>query len=324
MLGLTQLLNALKTATSELKELKIVWWLVGASLVAAIALKLFGSGHAAVVAVGVTLVGVVFSFIVSALANSAAAGNAALVLPSQILVWAVLIFFIVFLLFTIAAVLWCQPVAWANVLNLKCADEPRPKSQGVHISRHSNMKNVGCIQGQRSYVEVIEDKLTFNAPVEKYTITAEKDDVASHAVSIAYRVGNGPTKELGLLQDWQSRWNHVSRLEKEVKVGGGTELTVFYRWKQHPKPNDDSFGLAFVSNLPILSIEATVDLPAGKEVSGLSTENPEHKRLNDQMSAARCTFSGGKTPTLSCPAQVTDKADAMRILAWKWNVFDGC
>jgi hypothetical protein len=119
----------LREATKKLPILRYAWGLVGLSAVAALATRLNGDGKAAVAAGSIALIGFVLILLVSA----AARGAVSIAMPARILTWSIVIFFILFLLFTVTAYAasWpCNWVRWLNIESPACID-PVPKPDPI-------------------------------------------------------------------------------------------------------------------------------------------------------------------------------------------------
>jgi hypothetical protein len=312
---LAQLLAALKQATQMIRELRVAWWLVAAALVSAIALQLFGSGRAAILAVSLSMLGLVLSLIVSALAREASTGRASLVRPAKVLVWAVVLFLLSFLVLTLLAVMTCQPYPWARFLVLECS----VPQVGVHIDRTIDATDSGCTADRkRFYNEVITDTLTFSEPIAAYTLQAKRDPVSGMDVQIEYVV-NGERRQA--ITPFVEEFGGVQRTARKVPVNG-RNLVVIYRWRQTPPRDAKNFGPAFISSLPILSIRAEATLPPGKTVLRL---NEDEKARISQVASAGCDFKAGQKPQLLCTEkQVTFGPNEPFIVPWVWDVFDGC
>lgn len=201
---------------------------------------------------------------------------------------------------------------------------------GVHIDRFIDASDSGCrSDGTRYNNEVITDNLTFSmpitdnltfsVPIDAYLVQAKRDGVSGQNVKIEYSV-NGEHRESR--PRFVAEQGSVDRATREVPVNG-TTLRIVYRWTRTPPSNLTTFGAAFISTLPILSIRVTAKLPPGKSVLGLN--HAEVDKLN-RMEAVGCSdLRPGTTPKLECTKrQVTERSNEPFIVPWVWDVFDGC
>ena len=112
MPDITALLNLLKDATDELPQLKFVWGLLGMSLVAAIIIRIFGNTEGTPIIIGLTIVGAIITFVTIWLFENSSLAKR----PAQVLIWAVTIFFVIFLGFTALSYSFGLPCNWSRTL----------------------------------------------------------------------------------------------------------------------------------------------------------------------------------------------------------------
>ena len=123
MLSINEILSILKNATNRLPQLRFAWGLLGISAVAALIIRLLGANKAAIVVIGLTLIGVLLVFIATIAFGKTALARR----PAQVVIWSVTLFFITFLSFTVTAFAISWPCNWTRFLEIpteKCRSRP--------------------------------------------------------------------------------------------------------------------------------------------------------------------------------------------------------
>lgn len=123
MLSVNEILSILKNATSRLPQLRFAWGLLGISATAALIIRLLGANKASIVIIGLTLIGVLLTFIATIAFGKATLARR----PAQALIWSVTLFFIIFLSFTVTAFAISWPCNWTRFLEIsteKCNSQP--------------------------------------------------------------------------------------------------------------------------------------------------------------------------------------------------------
>jgi hypothetical protein len=122
--SLSSPMNVLKAAIKAVPAVKYALGIAGISAAGAIVVSFLGSGRGAVIVLGGLLVAMVLLFV---FARLIAAQNGSIVIAALVLMWMVLVFFGIFLAFTVTAVAFRVPVAWAEILDI--ADPARPMTE---------------------------------------------------------------------------------------------------------------------------------------------------------------------------------------------------
>lgn len=114
-----ELFRMLRGITDRLPELNYVWGLLVISIVGALITLIVGETKAAIIIIGLTIIGIVISLLVGlAFQNQGIAK-----IPAQLLVWTITVFFVCFLGFTVTAYAFSWPCNWAYFLgipNIQC------------------------------------------------------------------------------------------------------------------------------------------------------------------------------------------------------------
>lgn len=223
----------------------------------------------------------------------------------QNLKWFVLLAILILLL--VFAPRWV-PCSIQSALRMRLV----PCDVGVHIERVSDMTGTKCENGKRVYKIVNQDTLTFTQPISIYDAQGYKHE--SSDLEITYSTSRGPEhpRTLPIFEHW------LLDVVEGIPVNG-TNLTIKYSYKGVTTNEDDEWGLAFVSSLPILSIKASVKLPEGVRVTSLN-EAKEY----DNRAFAGCNIPTGERPILFCNSPLNNKVNIPQSLYWKWTAFEGC
>jgi lipopolysaccharide export LptBFGC system permease protein LptF len=108
-------ITVLKAALKEVPAVKYALGVAGVAAACAIVVGFLGTGRTAIILLGGMLVSMILLFVFAKLVT---VGNQAAARAGVVLMWAVTIFFCVFLLFTTTAVAVSWPSAWVAVLGL--------------------------------------------------------------------------------------------------------------------------------------------------------------------------------------------------------------
>lgn len=109
-------------AIKEVPAVKYALGVAGVSAAVAIITFLIGKSTTSIFMLGAVFIGMILLFLFSTLINSPSASNQ---IAGYFLIWAVLLFFITFLIFTITAIAKGWPCNWAELLNTKSACQVR-------------------------------------------------------------------------------------------------------------------------------------------------------------------------------------------------------
>ncbi len=185
----------------------------------------------------------------------------------------------------------------------------------VSLARKADFSGSGCDGDKRKYSNVVNDTLIFSEPIEHYIAQAyTSGNNGTHTVEVSYNANGKIVAPIAIDKPF---FGNIKRKAVKIPVNGKS-LNVTYKYKQTPPPDDNEWGLSFVSSLPITSITASVILPPGKEVTGL------HKGYADHALAFQeCSFTYGNAPALHC-SSFSSEPSVPNNLVWKWNIFNGC
>jgi len=160
-------LDIINTARRAVPAVDFALAIAGVAAAASIVLYFVGRGPAAFIIMGGTLIAMILMFVFAAIVKSGRDGGAGI-----FLLWAVVIFFTVFLVFTVTAVAAEWPPAWARLLGfettgsdrwsfsncqqeetLALADFNQNPTRGQHIQELINCKNpMGYnLEGERNF-----------------------------------------------------------------------------------------------------------------------------------------------------------------------------
>jgi hypothetical protein len=119
------LLAILNSARKAVPAVDFAFGVTGLAAAGAIILAITGNGRAALVVVTLVFVGMILLF---AFAGLVAAGQRVALIAGTVLIWVVIVFFAVFLVFTVTAFAFGQPCYWSAYLGLRtdCGDLPPP------------------------------------------------------------------------------------------------------------------------------------------------------------------------------------------------------
>jgi hypothetical protein len=201
------------------------------------------------------------------------------------------------------------PCSWQFALGLR----DLPCTAGVSILRTSDMSKSGCQESKRHYYIKNDDTLTFSDAPGHYDLQAHLPTSATLRIVDGRGSEIVPAKTIRLLSE--GGWLRTS----ERVHFSGKVLKVSYLYEGDTKSDDDDWGFAFVSTLPVLAILAEAKLPIGKSVAGL---NPN--KAADNSAFAGCRFDAGVTPRLVCNKPLNNEANVPQYLYWNWNVFENC
>lgn len=118
MPSISALLSILKDSTNRLPALRYAWGLLGISVVATLIITFLGANKATIVIIVSTLIGVVLVFLVTSAFNRSDLTKR----PAQAIIWAITIFFIIFLLYTVSAFTISKPCNWVRFLEIPHED----------------------------------------------------------------------------------------------------------------------------------------------------------------------------------------------------------
>jgi hypothetical protein len=201
------------------------------------------------------------------------------------------------------------PCKWQFALGLR----DLPCTLNISIQRTVDMSKTGCRDGKRHYYIKNDDVLTFSDAPGYYALQAHLP--ASGNLKIVDGRGSEiiPNKTTRLLSE--SGW---LRTTQRVHFSGKT-LKLRYLYEGDTTPNDNEWGFAIVSTLPIVAITADATLPIGKSVSEMN-----HNKAADNSAFTGCVFDAGTTPRLVCNKPLNNEANLPQYLYWNWNVFEKC
>lgn len=187
-----------------------------------------------------------------------------------------------------------------------------PCDLGVEIKRSVDFSKLRCEDGKRVYSFVAEDELKFSRHIDYYSVQSERPPKSVVIVK------DGKKRELELLKERPvvSEAGWFRRMYRYPVHGDSLNLT--YEFSGTSDKNDDEWGFAISSSLPILKFVASASLPNGKTVAGKNLQKQYH---NDFPG---CLFESGSTPVLTCSEPLNNEVNVSQRLYWNWNVFEGC
>lgn len=150
---MNELVTLLSQATKTLPQLRFAWGLLGIAIVAALIMQIVGSDRAAIVVVSLALIGTVLVFVASVAFGRSEKAS----LPAIVFVWAIVIFFITFLLFTISAFAISKPRNWANLLGISSEIPSQQELSGVKgdcIISVGGSEDVNGVENDAQCVEI--------------------------------------------------------------------------------------------------------------------------------------------------------------------------
>jgi hypothetical protein len=132
-------LAILKEAIKQVSAVKYALGLAGIAAAGAIIIGFLGKGPAAIIIMGLTLIGMVLLFLFSTLVSSK---SISIKIAGHVLLWAVLVFFITFMGFTVSAFAGYGPERWAEFLKISTpapALPPLPRPNVFNGEFHQEM-----------------------------------------------------------------------------------------------------------------------------------------------------------------------------------------
>lgn len=115
---LNQYISVLALASKQAPIAKYAWGLVALAAAAAIIATMIGYSRLAIIAVSLVILGTVLVMVLSQLIISASSN---VITIAIVLIWSIVIFFIIFLMFTVSAFAFGQPCNWADFLQIRSA-----------------------------------------------------------------------------------------------------------------------------------------------------------------------------------------------------------
>lgn len=336
MIEWTTLWAGLAKATEQLRGMKAVWGIVALAIAAQIANLSRGSDRAAVVGVAFAAVGIIVVLLLLTLTRAPRRGQPRSPLQplAMKMARAVALTFNLLLAMLLVAVLIGWPCNMADLLGLRLhpncgTNNPWPwpvaaasttrSEAGVHIARTVDYRESKCDKGERVLKEVVTDNLRFEGNTDDYVIQAMKNTVATE-LGVLYQVEGKDTPEKA---DWQPHTASSEMWRFPVPVKNN-RTRIIYTWNQRPTPDDNLFtAVAIASSRDILSLEATILLPAGKKILGPS-EHAEHKRYIDLMRQRGCVMRLTDPVTFTCKDPLRNVPNVAMIYPVKWDVFSEC
>jgi hypothetical protein len=228
---LTEALRVLEAARTAVPAVNYALGAAGIAAAGAIVTFFIGETKAAAIIFGAMIVAMVLLFAFSRLivAKSAAATNAGIVL-----LWAVTIFFCVFLVFTTTAVAFGWPLTWASVLGLQQQQQATncaPILDNEHIvvrcdftaeeARAATRETVGEITSLIASVLSQKDLRLF-PKMEEY-LNSTDDNQRKKLWSDIKEVISGKT---GLLTIVSTASNAILALDTQLQAAGGLQLAA--------------------------------------------------------------------------------------------------
>ena len=123
-------LKILNEARKAVPAVKYALAVAGIAAAASIVSALVGQGRTALLLVGLVFVGMILVFLFSTLVAS---NSRSVQIAGEVLLWAVLLFFITFLALTVSAFLINSPPAWVRFLGIEAAD---PQEDRIKRANH--------------------------------------------------------------------------------------------------------------------------------------------------------------------------------------------
>ncbi|MDE8763650.1 MULTISPECIES: DUF2207 domain-containing protein [Rhizobium] len=115
---LNQYISVLALASKQAPIAKYAWGLVALAAAAAIIATMIGYSRLAIIAVSLVILGTALVMVLSQLIISASSN---VITIAIVLIWSIVIFFIIFLMFTVSAFAFGQPCNWADFLQIRSA-----------------------------------------------------------------------------------------------------------------------------------------------------------------------------------------------------------
>jgi hypothetical protein len=139
------MMNPFHVLNEARKSVPVVNYALGVAGVAAagaIVTLLVGRGLASLVLMVLIFIGMILLYLFSTLAKS---NSTATRIAGTVLVWAVLLFFVVFLCLTVSVFLGYGPEAWARFIGVQVVPPPDavPEKISIHAERYTNIRRLG-------------------------------------------------------------------------------------------------------------------------------------------------------------------------------------
>lgn len=190
----------------------------------------------------------------------------------------------------------------------------------ARLDRTFDMSGTGCVDGKRHYAFRYDDTLTFSKPIETYIVSAQipKDAHVTFTTEGGKYLRPQPSRLLSSAGvDLWGKYSQVlvdgTLLHHRVELSGDAER------------NDDIWGIAFTSALPLNSVRITVKLPQNVTIQGIDDRQPS---LWEALKDADCTFQYRgdfvHKPVLDCPKPIHNTPYIGNFLNWRWNAFEDC
>ena len=274
-------------------------------MVAAIGIKLHGDGRAAVLAGGLSLIG----FIAMLLASVAAtAGAAWLQWPARLLVWAIVVFFVTFLAFTISAYAVCLPHPWVNFLSINCGDLP-PRLL-VSYNRVADFSQLKCLpDGKRNDVVLLTDTVKFLTGIPASGKYVKDLNVSKEADVEVTDLVKGDTQQPTLTVGGNEKYGVVS-VEIDKK---SNEARLRWTYRNGHSTDEEGVGFSAMRH-PLLVVSATVEYKFPPGMRQITNRRFSPASLEDGICKR-------KANGFECSQINTDQ---LFQETWNWDVWKDC
>lgn len=303
-----ELLSWLREATDRLPALKFAWGLLGISFVAAIITLILGKTQSTPIIIGLTIIGTIITFVtVWLFENSNLATR-----PAQFLIWAVTIFFVIFLGFTTLAFAVGLPCNWSKTLGISPNQKLCLSKVRVDYERKVDFTKLKYNEDRTKHDEVVyEDIVTF------------VDEPKSKNYYREFRIPrNSSVKVTDVINDNSSWTPHLEAAGNELYGNASFKIDfdqkqAHFKWtyKNTYSTSEEGIGFSSSKNYELRNVNVTFTLPKDKKLCGDRKFKPEDL---DKV----CLREENKNVYEFCCKDLSTQEEIREI--WTWDIWEPC
>jgi hypothetical protein len=187
-------IDILNKARKAVPAVNFALGVAGVAAAAAFVGAFVGGTKAGIILIGSVFIGMILLFLFSTLITSKDASHK---FAGEVLMWAVLIFFIVFLIFTVGAVAVGEPCNWATVLNVPCRVPREPP-----VSEACNSAPTTMTDAEQKITSFIADQCVLATRIFAFIddatphnwgrVTEKADSYHNRVVTLHHLIENEP------------------------------------------------------------------------------------------------------------------------------------